>query len=427
MSENNEQQSQREDEDERWNYAGANVPRLIEHCDKLLDYASNCGIKIADTIPVDIANARSAFARGKWTADHERKLYAAKSAMTNAIKPVTLHTLCDSTILEAKKITRFYFRLTFALVVLIVPASMIVFTDSSLSAKGKELIKENDQIALDLHNELQNYLISIEKEEPQVMPVPAASTTPTSVSLAKPSVHTSGMPRVSAAQGPQPGSADLTDPMLMLSVTPPALELKRKLQDFSRNNRQLYAETKWLIALTLHVNENVYESPWMLSGSTRRENLELSLPILNKPVATKSEDAINDGMQKLAVYQDIRAMAQNAQRTSDIFWGAVTTYLLPVLYSILGALAFILRELTEQNSKKTFYPSYARLANRLRLLTAVIVGTVIGLFDNALKAPGTVASASPLALAFFGGYAADTFFSFLNKAASQSREKCRDG
>ncbi|KND61205.1 hypothetical protein BVER_03094 [Candidatus Burkholderia verschuerenii] len=410
---------------ERWSYAGKNVPKLIENCERLLEYASSNGITAAHDIAADIASAREAFARGRWSADHENRLYAAKARLSEAIRPVTLHTLCDSTIAEAKKLTRFYFRLTLALVVFIVPASMVVFTDSALSAKGKELIAENDRISLDLHNELQNYHLSIEAQGRATSTVDASArkTAPsTDTCPAAPDLVAVSVSKCNAAAGTTPPN----DSTLKLSVMPPALELKRQMQDFARNNRQLYAETKWLIDLTLHASENVYDSPWMSSGPALRRNLELELPILMKSGSARNDDsgdqiataattalsakeAIEDG-------QDIRAMAQNAQRTSDIFWGAVSTYLLPVVYAVLGALAFILREMTEQNARRTFYPAYARLANRMRLLTAVIVGTVIGLFDHAFKLPGAMASASPLAIAFISGYASDAFFAFLNRA-----------
>jgi hypothetical protein len=94
-------------------------------------------------------------------------------------------------------------------------------------------------------------------------------------------------------------------------------------------------------------------------------------------------------------------------------WAAITTYTLPVLYAVLGSLAFILRDLSEQSINKTFHPTHGRFVNRVRLVVAVIIGTVIGLFDNFWK--DSSVSASPLAIAFIAGYAANTFFAFLDK------------
>jgi hypothetical protein len=419
-----------------WNFAGSHIPRLLEDCEKMLDYAADKAIELPPESIRAIAVAREAFARGKWTPDIEKDLYAAKTSIAKAIQPCSLETLASGTISDAKKIARFYSRLTLWLVIFIVPVSMLCFTGSDLSVKGKSLIDQNDKNALLIHDQLQDYRIAIIKAKAvQGASAPAASASAEKTRTgAAPSLKNGDLIRIAsgstqasdaaAAPAPASDSWEITD--LGLSQTPAARLLKETLQDFSRNNRQLYAETLWLIRLTGHGSDNVYGSPWMLSGPTQRENLELLLPILLEPTdagtqisippkAIGPEDAVDDGMRKLAVYQDIRAMAQNAERTSDIFWGAVTSYLLPVLYAVLGALAYILRESAAQISSRTFDPANARYSNRTRLIIALIVGSVIGLFGSVWKTQ--VGSASPLAVAFLAGYAADAFFSFLDKAA----------
>lgn len=427
-----------ENEGGGWNFAGEHVHHLLNDCSRMLEYATDKGIVIKPPFVADMAAAQEAFARGKWTPQHETRLYAAKTELANAIRPVTLETLSPDTIQEAKSVIQLYYRLTLGLIIFIVPISMVVFVDSDLSTNGKKLIDQNDKVALSIHNELQNYRRDLIKAEAEL---PASAERATSTFSGKPAdvaQRTSDTGQMSgcadtSTRSAAPAAWALKD--LELSETPSALALKDKLQEFARNNRQLYAETLWLITLTRHGSDNVYQSPWMLTGPTQRQNLELSLPILDEPEYTTAtnlisypakekpltpEEAIGDGMQKLAVYQDIRAMAQNAERTSDIFWGAITSYLLPVLYCVLGALAFILRESVEQNFKKTFDPAYSRFANRTRLITAVIVGAVIGLFNGLWRSP--IATASPLAIAFLAGYASDAFFSFLDKAAASRRD-----
>ncbi|MGA7816072.1 MAG: hypothetical protein WCA53_24770, partial [Caballeronia sp.] len=77
--------------------------------------------------------------------------------------------------------------------------------------------------------------------------------------------------------------------------------------------------------------------------------------------------------------------------------------------------AFILRDLSEQSISKTYHPTHGRFINRVRLVIAIIIGTVIGLFDIFWK--DSAVSASPLAIAFIAGYAANTFFSLLDKSS----------
>ena len=436
-----------------WNYSGTHVADLLEDCNRMLTYATDRGINVDKEDSKNVATAGEAFARGRWTDDIEAALYTTKSKLAEAIKPVTTETLAPGALHFARKSTRFYFRATLVIAGILVPLSMVVFANAKLTSSSKALIEENDKISLSLYNELEDHrakILSVKAVLVASAAVPASSA-PAATSAAhtvriaqdagaariRACMDPSGIDEATAMNvgattcsmseaSPKSGAGDLgMDADERLANTPSALIIKERLQEFARNNRALYAQTKWLSWLNLASFQNVYASPWMLDATTLRENLELHLPILTKPNRTKKHDtasedetmgpehAIDDGLQKLAVYQDIRAMAQDAQRTSDILWAAITTYVLPALYSVLGSLAFILRDLSEQSVSKTFHPTHGRFINRVRLVIAVIIGTVIGLFDNLWK--DSVTSASPLAIAFIAGYAANTFFAFLDK------------
>jgi hypothetical protein len=116
------------------------------------------------------------------------------------------------------------------------------------------------------------------------------------------------------------------------------------------------------------------------------------------------------------VYQDVRLFATNVQDATAIIWGAVSTCILPVLYALLGACAYVLRAFTQQTEARTFAPSYATPA---RFIIAAIGGGVVGLFSNFTIGQGI--SLSPLAIAFLIGYAADIFFSFLEGSVQSLR------
>ncbi|MGX7000498.1 hypothetical protein [Caballeronia sp. KNU42] len=414
----------------------------------MLTYATDKGIRISKQDSQNVAAAGQAFARGKWTNKVESNLYTTKSKLADAIKPVTTETLAPGALHCARKSTRFYFKATLVIAGILLPLSMVVFANAKLTSSSKALIEANDKMAVTLYNELEDHRDKIIIQK-QVL-IAASSSPASSASTARVgrTAKDAGLERIPVCM--EPSGADgatainvgatscslseasltngVTEPGMnadeILADTPSALLIKAALQDFARNNRALYAQTRWLSWLNRADLRNVYASPWMLDQTTLRENLELRLPILTNPNRLKKHDvsmndetmgpehAIDDGLQKLAVYQDIRAMAQDAERTSDILWAAITTYVLPVLYAVLGSLAFILRDLSEQSVSKTFHPTHGRFVNRVRLVIAVIVGTVIGLFDNFWH--DSVVSASPLAIAFIGGYAANTFFAFLD-------------
>jgi hypothetical protein len=108
-------------------------------------------------------------------------------------------------------------------------------------------------------------------------------------------------------------------------------------------------------------------------------------------------------------YQDVRSFAQDILDLVSVYYGAITTCLLPVLYALLGTCAYLLRRFEEELRTMTFTPSSR--ANWARFLIAGIGGAVVGLFGNFNITQG--ASISPLAIAFLVGYAVDVFFSFL--------------
>jgi hypothetical protein len=142
--------------------------------------------------------------------------------------------------------------------------------------------------------------------------------------------------------------------------------------------------------------------------------LEITLPLLARPerkvgdTAIPSErDAVDQGFEKIAVYQDIRAMALYANDIIPSVFGAVTGFVLPVRYACLGASASILRQLTADSSSNTFHPEHSKVANRAHMTSAVIVGIYIGLFSKLLEGGKDI---SPLALSFMAGYASDKFF-----------------
>jgi hypothetical protein len=116
----------------------------------------------------------------------------------------------------------------------------------------------------------------------------------------------------------------------------------------------------------------------------------------------------NEVNAKTATYQILRLYANSVQDAVSLIWGAISTYLLPVLYALLGACASLLQVVSEQLRTRTFVLSDITNA---RFIIAAIGGMIVGLFNSFILGQGV--SLSPLAVAFLVGYAADTFFSFL--------------
>jgi hypothetical protein len=107
------------------------------------------------------------------------------------------------------------------------------------------------------------------------------------------------------------------------------------------------------------------------------------------------------------VFQDVRRRAKDVQDIVSLYYGAVGTFVLPMLYALLGACAYLLRLFSKELSSGLFSNKYDIAA---RFFIALIGGLIVGLFNN-FTITGT--TLSPLALAFLVGYAADVFFTFL--------------
>jgi hypothetical protein len=171
-----------------------------------------------------------------------------------------------------------------------------------------------------------------------------------------------------------------------------------ELQQFAAAMRTINSRTRQLATV---VSSNLLEVP------PKDLDLEINVSSLNLAMGLRNETNRLTGE-----YQKVRAYAKSAQDATSVIWGAVGSCVLPVLYALLGACAFVLRTFTQQVKTRTFEPSVATGA---RLIIAAIGGCVLGLFSVFTTGEGT--TLSPLGLAFIIGYAADIFFSFLEGLA----------
>ncbi|PPQ19237.1 hypothetical protein CV770_11225 [Bradyrhizobium sp. AC87j1] len=103
-----------------------------------------------------------------------------------------------------------------------------------------------------------------------------------------------------------------------------------------------------------------------------------------------------------------------AQVQLDLATSFVGGFLLPVLYGMLGAIAFVLRRLSDETS---FVEEATVLKRKFSL--RVPIGALSGLAAGWLLQPSTgasvTASLSPFALAFVAGYSADLVFTALDR------------
>jgi hypothetical protein len=89
-------------------------------------------------------------------------------------------------------------------------------------------------------------------------------------------------------------------------------------------------------------------------------------------------------------------------------------YVLPALYGLLGACAFVLRQLSDEIGKLRFAHD-RQVQYTLRLNIGLLGGLAVGWFVNPGESGSAIANLSPLALAFVAGYGSDLLFALLDR------------
>jgi hypothetical protein len=93
-------------------------------------------------------------------------------------------------------------------------------------------------------------------------------------------------------------------------------------------------------------------------------------------------------------------------------------YILPLLYGLLGAHAYVLRELIRENRERVFRTE-SETAYRMRIILGLLAGLAIGWFARPDPASsGIVAKLGPFALSFLAGYSVEVLFSAMDRFVS---------
>ena len=92
---------------------------------------------------------------------------------------------------------------------------------------------------------------------------------------------------------------------------------------------------------------------------------------------------------------------------------ALSVFLLPLLYGLLGACAYVLRSLTVEIRTYT-YRNQSDIRFRLRLYLGALSGFAVAWFVNSKTAPTLAESITPLALAFLAGYSVEIVFAAMD-------------
>jgi hypothetical protein len=325
----------------------------LDDAERLLKYAAEIGIDVDDITRNSILEARATIGSG-WNPKTAANLLAALTKLSAQLKPVTAESLRT---FNTGATVHSYWIVAICLAACIVPFSLASFVSSGISQTIKADIATANDLAVKLGTQFGS------------PPAEAATAAP------------------GAPSGPAPSA-------------PPGLsrvEVVTELQTFASTIRAIHARARQLDWFIFNTVRDPFSG---LGGDEYKSKFQLPVPLPAQLGAVATN--------RVGVYQDVRSFAQDGIDDVSVFYGAIATCILPVLYALLGTCAYLLRSFSQDMSNRTFVPSHSVSA---RFLIAAIGGAVVGLFNNFTISQG--ASISPLAIAFLVGYAVDVFFSFL--------------
>jgi hypothetical protein len=262
---------------------------------------------------------------------------------------------------------RFYTPVAFMVGFVIVVFSLLTFVSKSISDK----ISANIEIANGMASKLRAELGP---------PPPSTNQTPTEAMAASNNAAMLSQDEIWFGPGGAPAGLSAKDVI-------------SDLQQFAASMREIDGYARQLKHCLFESSAHHYSAI-----ETNRSALELT-PGLNMRLSQELTD-------RVAEYQQVRSFGDQVVEKVTVYYGAVATSILPVLYALLGAVAYLLRSYEEQSKNRTLIAGERPIA---RLLIAAIGGLVVGQFNNVAQS----ITISPFAEAFLVGYAVDVFFAFL--------------
>ena len=128
----------------------------LSEAELMLAHAAETGRDLNPGVVATITAARDAYARRAWTTDLTKQFWPAYSQLCASIKPVTGESLAACSGDSLASTLRRYRTGTLYLVFVILPLSVIMFINTSISNEINDRIKENNTLVVTLHDQLLN-------------------------------------------------------------------------------------------------------------------------------------------------------------------------------------------------------------------------------------------------------------------------------
>jgi hypothetical protein len=145
------------------------------------------------------------------------------------------------------------------------------------------------------------------------------------------------------------------------------------------------------------------------------------LALSHKSYDTSKEDSNAQWFEKANYALNLVHLAQDqaflSQENINLIIGVLTSFFLPILFGAIGAVAYVIRLISDQIRTNTFSES-SPIRHVMRVTLGALMGLVIGLFGGL----SPQISLPPLAFAFLAGYGVEAVFSMFDGMIDRFRE-----
>jgi hypothetical protein len=126
------------------------LPHRLSHAELMLAYAAEIGSGLKPDVAAIIATAPDAYERNAWTIELAKQFWSAYSQLSAVIKPVTGESLTACTSKDVARTLVRYKKRTIVLTSILIPVSIVMFVNTSISNDINDLTKNNDALVLSL-------------------------------------------------------------------------------------------------------------------------------------------------------------------------------------------------------------------------------------------------------------------------------------
>jgi hypothetical protein len=365
--------------------------RYVQEARLLLTYAAQNGLDLEESLIKEIVEAKSALETNRWSVEIESRFWLAFNKVAKLVAPVSVASLKATHVLTEDQncnrrggfVNDFNSWLFGKKSRSAAQRSVITYQRGTLSALALLMLAQFywiivSNLTTDISQTLPKKIEILEQERSRLL---------LQVSTGKVISKDTKQSDIAAET-----NAPLEDVAFPLKKTEEVALLPIN-QQIQLIDKQL-EETKY----RLEANYNLL-TMWVSTFFINRSQENLKKQVNSLKVETQ-----RDILKNTAALQEAKFILQGIQ-----------LYILPLLYGLLGAAAYVLRTLTTEIRNLT-YEIESNIRYRLRIQLGAVSGLAIGWFSDAgLTFSASTLSLSPLALAFLAGYSVEVLFSLMDR------------